>query len=147
MALDPVRITETDEWRQLAEHQPRFEDVHLRDLFASDPGRGEALTLDAAGLFLDYSKNRLDARAVELLVRVAERAGLPQRIEAMWSGEHINVTEDRAVLHVALRAPRGDVIGTDGRDVVPDVHQVLDRMALFAEAVRSGGWRGHTGRR
>ncbi len=145
MAITPVRITETAEWRSLQEHHARMGDVHLRDLFADDPGRGELLTVEAAGLYLDYSKNRLTAETVEHLVRVAERAGLPERIEAMWAGDHINVTEDRAVLHVALRAPRAERIVTGDRNVVPDVHEVLDRMASFAERVRSGEWVGHTG--
>ncbi len=145
MAITPVRITETAEWRSLQEHHARMRDVHLRDLFADDPGRGELLTVEAAGLYLDYSKNRLTAETVEHLVRVAERAGLPQRIEAMWAGERINVTEDRAVLHVALRAPRAERIATGDRNVVPEVHEVLDRMAAFADRVRSGEWVGHTG--
>ncbi|HET9078553.1 MAG TPA: glucose-6-phosphate isomerase [Acidimicrobiales bacterium] len=145
MALTPVRITETPEWQELVEHHRKVKDAHLRDLFASDPGRGPALTVDAADLHLDYSKNRVTAETLDLLVKVAERAGLPERIAAMWAGEHINVTEDRAVLHVALRAPRGESISTGGRDVVPEVHTVLDRMARFAERVRSGDWKGHTG--
>ncbi|HET6963732.1 MAG TPA: glucose-6-phosphate isomerase [Acidimicrobiales bacterium] len=147
MSINPVRITETGEWRALVEHHRLLEEAHLRDLFDADLRRGEAMTLDAAGLYLDYSKNRLTRETVGLLARVAERAGLPERIDSMWSGEHINQTEDRAVLHVALRAPRGERIVTGGRDVVPEVHEVLDRMATFAERVRSGDWRGHTGER
>ena len=147
MAITPVRVTSTPEWQALVDHQQKMKDVHLRDLFASEPDRGRALTVDGGDLHLDYSKNRLTAETLELLVRVAERAGLPERIGAMWAGEHINVTEDRAVLHVALRAPRGETITTGGRDVVPDVHEVLDRMAAFAERVRSGQWTGHTGQR
>jgi glucose-6-phosphate isomerase len=143
---EPVRIVDSPEWAALAAHSATLKGAHLRDLFASDPGRGEAMTLDAGPLFLDYSKNRLTAETVELLARVADRAGLAERIDAMWSGRHINVTEDRAVLHVALRAPRGETITTGGRDVVPDVHQVLDRMAAFADRVRSGDWKGHTGK-
>lgn len=147
MALTAVRIAQTPQWQALVEHHQKLKGAHLRDLFASDPERGTALTVDGADLHLDYSKNRLTAETLDLLVRVAERAGLPERIEAMWAGAHINVTEDRAVLHVALRAPRGEVITTGGRDVVPGVHEVLDRMADFAERVRSGQWTGHTGQR
>ncbi|MDA8045295.1 MAG: glucose-6-phosphate isomerase [Actinomycetota bacterium] len=147
MAITPVRITETNEWRNLQEHHRLIENVHLRDLFASEAHRGERYTLEAAGLFLDYSKNRLTAETLDLLVAVAERAGLPARIDQMWAGDHINVTEDRAVLHVALRAPRSERIITGDRNVVPDVHEVLDRMAAFSEQVRAGQWVGHTGKR
>ncbi|HWE57068.1 MAG TPA: glucose-6-phosphate isomerase [Acidimicrobiales bacterium] len=146
MAIQPVRITETSEWRALVDHHAAIKDTHLRDLFAENPRRGEDLTLDAAGLHLDYSKNRLTGDTIGLLVRVAERAGLSERIEAMWAGEHINVTEDRAVLHVALRAPIGESIITGDRNVVPDVHEVLDRMSVFAYRVRNQTWLGHTGR-
>src|SRR5581483_239075 len=125
MAITPVRIIETPEWHALVDHHRQMKAVHLRDLFASDPERGRALTADAADLHLDYSKNRLTAATISLLAAVAEKAGLPERIDAMWSGEHINVTEDRAVLHVALRAPRSERITAGGRDVVPDVHEVL----------------------
>ncbi|MDQ2725888.1 MAG: glucose-6-phosphate isomerase, partial [Actinomycetota bacterium] len=144
--IDPVRISQTDEWQALVAHHGRIAGVHLRDLFAAEPGRGSLLTVEAADLYLDYSKNRLTSETVGLLVAVARRAGLAERIEAMWAGEHINVTEDRAVLHVALRAPAGQRIVADGRDVVPDVHEVLDRMGRFADAVRSGGWKGYTGK-
>ncbi|MHB8505699.1 MAG: glucose-6-phosphate isomerase [Acidimicrobiales bacterium] len=147
MDITPVRITDTDEWRALASHQQRLAGTHLRELFAEDPTRGETLTVDAADLHLDYSKNRLTSETIRLLVAVAERAGLRERIEAMFAGEHINVTEDRAVLHVALRAPEGARVTTDGHDVVPDVHTVLRKMEAFSESVRSGEWRGHTGRR
>ena len=146
-AITPVRITGTPEWSALAGHFETLKGAHLRDLFAADPTRGTDLTLEAAGLYLDFSKNRLTGETIDLLVRVAERAGLPERIDAMWAGQHINVTEDRAVLHVALRAPKSESIVTGGRDVVPDVHEVLDRMAAFAEAVRDGAWTGHTGQR
>jgi len=146
MVITPVRITETEEWQALAAHHRTLAGVHLRDLFAGEADRGERLTLDAADLHLDYSKNRLTAETVRLLAAMARRAGLAERIEAMWAGEHINVTEDRAVLHVALRAPAGSVIRTGGTDVVPDVHAVLARMGAFAEQVRSGAWRGATGR-
>jgi glucose-6-phosphate isomerase len=145
--IEPVRISQTDEWKALVAHYGETGGAHLRDLFATDPARGSLLTVEAADLFLDYSKNRLTADTIRLLCAVARRAGLAERIEAMWAGEHINVTEDRAVLHVALRAPAGERIETDGHDVVPDVHGVLDRMSRFSDAVRSGAWRGHTGRR
>src|SRR5205823_13017692 len=121
--------------------------THLRELFAVDSARGERLALDAVGLYLDYSKNRITDETMRLLVALAEESGLRERIDAMFSGERINVTEDRAVLHVALRAPRGATIRVDGRDVVPDVHHVLDRMTSFACRVRSGAWKGHTGKR
>jgi glucose-6-phosphate isomerase len=145
MAITPVRITSTPEWQALLDHHGKLADIHLRDFFAEDPARGETLTLDAADLHLDYSKNRLTEDTISLLVAVAERAGLRERIDAMWAGAHINVTEDRPVLHVALRAPASEVITTGGRNVVPDVHEVLDRMARFAEQIRSREWRGHTG--
>jgi glucose-6-phosphate isomerase len=119
----------------------------MRTLFAADPGRGGRMTAEAAGLFLDYSKNRVTDRTLGLLADLAEEAGLRERIDAMFRGDRINVTENRAVLHVALRAPRGASILVDGKDVVPEVHAVLDRMAEFSERVRSGAWAGHTGRR
>jgi glucose-6-phosphate isomerase len=147
MDIKPVAIKSTPEWRALEDHQRKLAAAHLRDLFAEDPARGANLTLDAVDLHLDYSKNRLTADTIPLLVAVGERAGLRERIEAMWAGEHINTTEDRAVLHVALRAPRSQTIITDGHNVVPDVHAVLDQMARFADQVRSGEWKGHTGER
>ena len=124
-----------------------MQDVHLRTLFADDPTRGERLTAEGAGLFLDYSKNRVTSETMALLVRLAGESGLRPRIDAMFRGDKINVTEGRAVLHVALRAPRGASIVVDGKNVVPDVHAVLDRMAGFANRVRDGQWTGHTGRR
>jgi len=146
MAAATTRITDSPEWRALAAHYDQVKDVHLRTLFADDPGRGEAMTLEAADLYLDYSKHRLTGETLGLLVALADRAGLRQRIEAMFAGERINVTEDRPVLHVALRAPEGTSIVVDGEDVVPKVHAVLARMAHFAGRVRSGEWTGHTGR-
>ncbi|MGC4053000.1 MAG: hypothetical protein QM757_27060 [Paludibaculum sp.] len=119
--------------------------MHLRSLFAEDPGRGERLAVEAAGLYLDYSKNRVTGETLNLLVRLAEESGLRARIDAMFRGDKINVTENRAVLHVALRAPRDASILVDGRDVIPEVHAVLDRMAVFADRIRSGAWKGHTG--
>jgi glucose-6-phosphate isomerase len=134
-------------YRALEEHFDRVGGLHLRQLFADDPARGQRMTVEAEGLFLDYSKNRLTDETLRLLVELAEQSGLRERIDAMFSGEHINSTEDRAVLHVALRAPRSTSIMVDGKDVVPEVHAVLERMARFAEAIRSGEWRGHTGQR
>jgi len=134
-------------WKALETHHRAVRDVHLRKLFADDPKRGERMALEAAGLYLDYSKNRITDETLELLLRLAEECGLRARIDAMFRGEKINVTENRAVLHVALRAPRGVSIPVDGVDVVPQVHEVLDRMAAFCDRVRSGAWKGHTGKR
>jgi glucose-6-phosphate isomerase len=139
------RITRTPEWEVLEAHRGKMEGVHLRDLFAEDPARGETMTLEAGDLYLDYSKNLATGETMQLLVGLAERSGLRRRIDAMFAGERINVSEDRPALHVALRAPRDDVIDVDGENVVPWVHAVLDRMASFAERVRSGDWTGHTG--
>jgi glucose-6-phosphate isomerase len=144
---DGMRINETPEWQALAEHHVRIRDVHLRQLFAEDPERGTALTVAAGDLYLDYSKNRLTGETVRLLAALAERAGLRERTEAMFGGAHVNSTEDRAVLHTALRDPRTSGVVVDGQDVAADVHEVLDRMAGFAERVRSGAWTGHTGER
>jgi glucose-6-phosphate isomerase len=134
-------------WTALERHRDAMRDVHLRTLFAEDPGRGERLTAEGAGIFLDYSKQRVSAETLQLLLALAEEAGLRERIDAMFAGEKINVTEQRAVLHTALRAPRDAKILVDGADVVPQVHAVLDRMADFALRVRSGAWTGHTGER
>jgi glucose-6-phosphate isomerase len=131
----------------LEEHHERIRSVHLRKLFADDPERGTRMTAEAEGLFLDYSKNRVTDETLRLLVELAEQSGLRERIDAMFSGEHINITEDRAVLHVALRSPADASIVVDGTDVVPEVHAVLDRMARFSDAIRAGEWTGHTGRR
>ena len=120
-------------WQGLSRHHQDVKDLHLRDLFAADPARGERLVAEGAGLYLDYSKNRITDETIELLVALAEQSGLRERIEAMFAGEQINVTEDRAVLHVALRMPRSASLIVDGVDVVPQVHEVLDRMATFAE--------------
>jgi glucose-6-phosphate isomerase len=139
------KITRTPEWEALEAHRGKMEGVELRDLFAEDPDRGETMMLEAGDLYLDYSKNLATRETFELLVGLAERSGLRRRIDAMFAGERINVTEDRPALHVALRAPMDDVIEVDGENVVPWVHAVLDRMASFAERVRSGDWTGHTG--
>jgi glucose-6-phosphate isomerase len=138
-------ITETPEWHALEAHFETVRELHLRDLFADDPTRGERLSVEAEGIHLDYSKNRITDETVRLLVALAHRAGLRDRIDAMFAGQKINVTEERAVLHVALRAPEDAVIEVDGENVVPGVHAVLRKMADFSERVRSGQWRGHTG--
>jgi glucose-6-phosphate isomerase len=147
MAEPATSIDQTPEWQALVRHHEAVKDTHLRELFAAEPGRGETLTCEAGDLYLDWSKHRVTAETVELLVALAERAGLRQRIDAMFAGERINLTENRAVLHVALRASEGSSILVDGHNVVPDVHEVLGRMRGFAEEVRSGRWLGHTGRR
>jgi len=134
-------------WSALQAHYAAIRETHLRELFAADPERGERFTAEAAGVFLDYSKNRITAETLNLLLALAEASGLRARIDAMFAGEKINVSENRAVLHVALRAPRGAVIDVDGKNVVPDVHAVLDKMGAFAERIRSGAWTGHTGQR
>jgi glucose-6-phosphate isomerase len=134
-------------YRALEEHHRRVRGVHLRELFADDPQRATRMTAEAEGIFLDYSKNRATEETLRLLVELAEQSGLRARIDAMFAGEHINLTEDRAVLHVALRAPAGTSILVDGADVVREVHEVLDRMSEFSAKVRSGEWTGHTGRR
>jgi len=134
-------------WKALQSHYQKVRDLHLRDVFADDPKRGERLTAEAVGVYLDYSKHRVTDETLTLLRQLAEESGLRQRIDAMFRGEKINVTENRAVLHVALRAPRGTSIVVDGKDVVPEVHAVLDKMAEFSNRVRSGAWKGHTGAR
>jgi glucose-6-phosphate isomerase len=140
-------LTSRPAWKALAAHYQDVRKLHLRELFASDPKRGERLTAEAAGLYLDFSKNRITDETLALLLQLAEESGLRARIDAMFGGARINVTENRAALHVALRAPRGTSIVVDGENVVPQVHAVLDRMADFATRVRSGAWKGHTGKR
>jgi glucose-6-phosphate isomerase len=147
MAAVTPPLRQRASWKALELHFAAIRGRHLRELFAGDADRGERLTLETAGLYLDYSKNRITDETVRLLVELAQDCGLRERIDAMFSGEKINVTEDRAVLHVALRAPRGETILVDGENVVPDVHEVLDRMGDFSERVRSGTWRGATGKR
>jgi len=134
-------------WTELASHYKKVSGVHLRQLFAEDPKRGQQLTVEAAGLFLDYSKNRVTDETIRLLLKLAEESGLRGRIDAMFRGDKINISEKRAVLHVALRAPKDATILVDGKNVVPEVHAVLEKMAGFADRVRSGAWKGHTGRR
>jgi len=140
-------VTTRPGWKALESHHQKLRELHLRQLFADDPKRGERLTTDAVGLYLDYSKNRVTDETLKLLVQLAEECGLRARIDAMFRGEKINITENRAVLHIALRAPSGTSIVVDGENVVPQVHTVLDKMAGFANRVRSGGWKGHTGKR
>jgi glucose-6-phosphate isomerase len=139
-------LTRRPEWRALAEHHATIRDAHVRDLFARDPGRGERLVAEAVGLYLDYSKHRITGETIALLVKLAEASGLRGEIDAMFRGERINVSERRPALHVALRAPRTASIVVDGVNVVPRVHEVLDRMSDFAERVRGGRWTGYTGR-
>src|SRR5215813_2724689 len=134
-------------WKALESHYKKIRKLHLRKLFADNPGRGERLTASAVGIELDYSKNRITDQTLDLLFRLANDAGLKDRITAMFSGEKINTTEKRAVLHTALRAPAGASIVVDGQNVVPQVQAVLDRMAKFSEQVRTGAWKGHTGKR
>jgi glucose-6-phosphate isomerase len=140
-------LTQRAAWRALESHYRTARKWHLRDLFLEDPKRGDRLTAEAAGLFLDFSKNRIKARTLKLLVELAAESGLRARIDAMFHGDRINVTENRAVLHVALRAPKDASILVDGKNVVPEVHAVLDKMAEFSQRVRSGEWKGHTGKR
>ena len=142
-----IPLTDRPAWKALREHHATIRTVHLRQLFSDDPHRGERLTVEGVGLYLDYSKHRVTEETLRLLLRLAEEIGLRERIDAMFRGDKINVTEHRAVLHVALRAARGQSIVVDGEDVVPQVHAVLDRMADFANRLRDGRWTGHTGRR
>jgi len=142
-----VPLRQRPAWNALKEHYAKVRDLHLRQLFTEDSQRGERFTLEVMGLYFDYSKNRITRQTTRLLLELAEQSGLRQHIDAMFAGEKINVTEQRAVLHVALRAPKGEQILLDGVDVVPEVHAVLDKMATFAEQIRSGAWKGHTGKR
>ena len=145
MTIAPLR--KRSAWTALEGHHQKIKSVHLRQLFAEDAKRGEHLTAEAVGIYLDYSKNRITNETLTLLLLLAEQSGLRQRIDAMFGGDKINVSEGRAALHVALRAPRNASIVVDGRNVVPDVHGVLDKMAEFANRVRGGDWKGHTGKR
>src|SRR5215831_10333279 len=147
MTAQIAPLTERKAWKALEAHHKSVRDLHLRKLFADDPRRGERMTAEAVGLYLDYSKNRITDETLKLLLQLAEESGLRERIDAMFRGEKINITENRAVLHVALRAPKGASIIVDGQDVVPAVHAVLDKMAAFADQVRSGAWTGYTGER
>src|SRR5262249_4668859 len=139
-------LTEHRAWNALVSHHQTVRDLHLRKLFTDDPKRGERMTVDAVGLYLDYSKNRVTDETLGLLLQLADESGLRSRIDAMFRGDKINITENRAVLHVALRSPMGASIVVDGENVVPRVHAVLDKMANFSDRVRSGAWKGHTGK-
>jgi glucose-6-phosphate isomerase len=152
MAAQPQPLTtkptvKSTAWKALGEHYKSVSKIHLRQLFAEDSARGQRMVLEAVGLYLDYSKNRVTDETIKLLLQLAVESGLRSRIDAMFSGEKINVTEKRAVLHVALRAPKDASILVDGKNVVPEVHEVLDRMSDFSNRVRSGEWKGHTGKR
>jgi glucose-6-phosphate isomerase len=150
MPTPPLKVqplTKRNAWNALAAHFNQARCLHLRDLFAQDPKRGERMTIEAAGLYLDYSKNRITDETLKLLFQLATESGLRDRIDAMFQGDKINITENRAVLHVALRAPKDASILVDGKNVVPEVHEVLKRMADFAERVRNGSWKGYTGKR
>src|ERR1700692_2058415 len=136
-------LVETPAWKALAAHYEKIRSIHLRTLFADDPQRGERMALAAEGLYFDYSKHRATGETLRLLIAIANKTGLRDRTEAMFRGEKINVTEKRAVLHVALRAPRDASIVIDGKNVVPEVHEVLDRMTDFSNRVRGGTWTGH----
>ena len=146
MAKPTIPLSHRPAWNDLAAHYQKVRDLHLRKLFADDAKRGERMTAEAVGLYLDYSKNRITDETLQLLLRLADESGLRARIDAMFRGEKINITENRAVLHVALRAPRGASIVVDGENVVPRVHAVLDKMVDFSNRVRSGAWKGHTGK-
>ena len=142
-----IKLTQPQAWNALAAHHQSVRELHLRQLFADDPKRGERMTVEAVGLYLDYSKNLITDETLKLLLQFADESGLRERIDAMFRGEKINITENRAVLHVALRAPRRASIVVDGENVVPQVHAVLDKMADFSNRVRGGTWKGHTGKR
>jgi len=147
MSTNITPLTKRPAWQALEQHYQKMQEVHLRTLFADDPKRGERLTAEAEGIYLDYSKNRITDETLRLLLDLATSAGLRERIDAMFRGEKINVTEQRAVLHVALRAPKDQSIVVDGKNVVPEVHAVLDKMADFSNRIRSGAWTGYTGKR
>ena len=139
--------TQLPAWKALEANRNQIAKTSLKELFAADSTRGESLTAEACGLYLDYSKNRVNDETLKSLVQLAKEVGLEEHRDKMFAGEKINITEDRAVLHTALRAPKGEVIKVDGVDVVPEVHKVLEAMGAFADRVRSGEWKGHTGKR
>ena len=146
MAATIAPLRQRAAWKAREAHYEKIQKLHLRNLFAADPKREERLTTEAVGIYFDYSKNRITEETVKLLLELAEQSGLRSRIDAKFQGEKINVTEKRAVLHVALRAPKGQSIVLDGEDVVPQVHAVLDKMTDFSNRVRGGEWKGHTGK-
>jgi len=143
----PEPLTKRKAWKALQANYEKIRQLHLRELFTEDSKRGERMTAEAAGIFLDYSKNRITDETVKLLIQLAEESGLRAQIDAMFRGDKINFTENRAVLHVALRAPERTSILVDGENVVPQVHAILDKMTQFSNRVRSGEWKGHTGKR
>ncbi|HTD57162.1 MAG TPA: glucose-6-phosphate isomerase, partial [Silvibacterium sp.] len=145
-AAPATPLTQLSAWKSLKNHYDKIRSQHLRQLFKDDPGRGTRLTAETEGIYLDYSKHRITDETLKLLLELAEESGLRARIDAMFRGDKINITENRAVLHVALRAPKDEKIFVDGKDVVPEVHQVLDHMSAFSDRVRSGEWKGHTGK-
>src|SRR5579864_8301078 len=145
--LTDLPLTERPAWKDLEAHFEKIRELHLRQLFASDSERGKRMTAEGAGIYLDYSKNRVTDETIKLLLQLAEESGLRAHIDAMFRGDKVNFTEKRAVLHVALRAPKGASILVDGENVVPQVHAVLDKMTDFSNRVRSGEWKGHTGKR
>ena len=147
MTTTTPSLSERAAWQCLQAHYAKIRDLHLRKLFAEDPTRGERMSIEALGIYLDYSKNRITDETVQLLLNLAEETGLRKRIDAMFRGDRINVTENRAVLHVALRAPKSATILVDGENVVPEVHAVLDKMTVFSQRIREGEWKGHTGKR
>ena len=147
MKENRLLVTKSQAWKALKRHKKEIGKTHLRELFKKDPDRGKRMNVEAVGLFLDYSKNRVNDQTIQLLIDVAEECGLRESTNAMFNGEKINITENRAVLHTALRAPKGTKVLVDGKDVVPGVHEVLDRMENFSNRVRSGEWKGHTGKR
>jgi glucose-6-phosphate isomerase len=147
MTIKIQPLTKRKAWKALTEHQKEIHDLHIRKLFAEDPKRGQRFTAEGTGLFLDYSKNRINDKTLKLLLQLAGESGLREKTDAMFNGEKINTTEKRAVLHVALRAPKGETIMVDGKNVVPEVHAVLAKMADFSNRVRSGLWKGYTGKR
>lgn len=144
--MSQPHLTTRPSWQALSKHAAQIGSTPLHQLFADDPRRGETLAVEAVGLYMNYAKQRVDAQTLRLLRELAEACQLPQKIEAMFGGQKINTTEDRAVLHVALRAPASEKILVDGHDVVPAVHDVINRMASFSEQVRSGAWKGHSGK-
>ena len=147
MSANSPRPTELNEWKLLEKHQRELADVHLRELFAQDPVRSDTLSLDCLDLYVDFSKNRLTAATLQYLLAFARRMNLEKQKMSMFSGANINSTENRAALHIALRAPRESIIEVDGRNVIPDVHAVLEQMRTFADDIRSGAWCGYTGKK
>src|SRR6516165_3321364 len=147
MTITNQPVTKRKAWNALAAHFMKVKELHLRDLFAEDPKRGKELSLEAAGLYLDFSKNRVTRETLKLLFDLATESGLKERIDSMFRGDKINITEKRAVLHTALRAPKEATFLVDGKNVVPEIHAVLDKMAEFSNRIRSGAWTGHTGKR